>query len=55
MKYVIIKDGKYLSSLFPVKFDEIAPNVGKVYWYRIKSVAEDIARQLNAKVQPINK
>lgn len=47
MKYAIKRDGKYLSDLFPIKFEADKP---VYYWYRNQLIAEDIARQLKAEV-----
>jgi hypothetical protein len=47
MRYAIRKDGKYLSSLFPEKFEADEPIY---YWYRAFEIASDIARQLGAEV-----
>jgi hypothetical protein len=49
-KYAIKKDGKYLSSLFPITFGSDEPTF---YWYYVKEVAANIAMKLNANVEVI--
>jgi hypothetical protein len=51
MKYLIAKDGKYMTSVFyGGAFEAEAPNNPAVYRYTIKQVAEDVAAQLGASV-----
>lgn len=55
MKYAVKKNGKYLSvNLFPTeKFEEPKPVKGKALLLGVLPIAENIARQLGAKVEPV--
>lgn len=49
IRHYIIKNHRYLSSLFPVKF--LNDSIVDSYWYRERIIAEDIANNLGAKVK----
>lgn len=49
--YLIKKDGKYLSRLFPVKFGETEAKSGLVYYYESALTANDVANRLGALVE----
>lgn len=48
--YLIKKDGKYLSKLYPITFGEDKPVAGKIYWYQSHLIAGNVAKQLGALV-----